>query len=506
MKALAILRVSTKGQRIDDQKEELISFMRGLGYDEIIPIEAVGASAIKMDQKYMELVQRVKDEILKDKDIKAACVWELSRLGRNEVILFEFKEFFIKHKIQFICKQPYMRLLEDDGSVNAGMELAFSLFATMSKQEMEEKKARFKRAKTAMASKGKYIGGPSIKYGYKVVDGFFVEDESEGQIVKMIFDMYSTGKHSTYTLARELEERGYHISFDKIGKILRCKAYTGEPLKGKIEVRYPQIISRDLFDKCQTIRKNNILVMKRGEKITLGAKLVRCPECGAVCTSNSRHYVCCRHFKKGPCSNGFGLRQSVVDNLLWRTAYELHMQYLMDADAGRMDEYREELKIVEEKIAAAKKKMEDFTQKKERIVESFLDLMIDRKTRDLRLKKLQDEVSVQSDNLSSLEDKKRAIMGLLETGEKDTLSVFEKSLEKMELEDKYEVVHRHIESLVGERVSFGVRDRRSKGPNAVRIKITSVQGQEYLYMYVPRLYEGTNLYVYNGREWVRDFI
>ena len=193
MKALAILRVSTTTQTIDEQKEELVSFLKEQGYDEIIPIEAVGASAIKMDDKYLELCDKVKSTILDDKEIKAAGVWELSRLGRNEIILFQFKEFFIQHGIQFICKQPYMKLLEEDGSVNAGMELAFSLFATMSRQEMQEKKARFKRAKKGMAQRGEYIGGHVVPYGYTVVGRELKINEDEAEVIRLAFELYSKG-------------------------------------------------------------------------------------------------------------------------------------------------------------------------------------------------------------------------------------------------------------------------------------------------------------------------
>ena len=161
MKAIAVLRVSTQSQQIDDQREELYEYIKSMGYDEIIPVEAIGASAVKLDAKYMEMAEKIKATIL-DGGIDAVCVWEISRLGRNEVILMDFKEFFIKNKVQFISKNPSLKLLNDDGSVNAGTELAFSLFATMAKQEAAENKARFKRAKSAMSSKGQYLGGHSI--------------------------------------------------------------------------------------------------------------------------------------------------------------------------------------------------------------------------------------------------------------------------------------------------------------------------------------------------------
>lgn len=505
MKAIAVLRVSTESQQIDDQREELYSFIKSQGYSEIIPIEAIGASAVKLDAKYMEMAQKVKDTILSDKDIDAVFVWELSRLGRNEVILMDFKEFFIKYHIQFICKNPYMKLLEEDGSVNAGMELAFSLFATMAKQEAQEKKARFKRAKSAMLKKGKYIGGNIRKYGYKVVDGYFVEDEEEGGIVRLIFNLYSTGEYSSYTLSKELKERGYDMDDRKIVGILSSVAYVGDEVS-ESGMHYPQIIARDIFDRCAEIRQSNRLSMKRGERLCLGAKLVKCPVCGATCTSNSKHYVCSRHAHHGPCTNGFALRQYVVDDLLWRVAYPLHMDYLMELTEGKKEEYRKSLKVVEEKIAEANRKMENYDAKKARILDTFMEGLIDRKNRDLRLLKVADEVRVQQGLISSLQAKREAILGMLEDHREDDFETFLTAYENMELESKYEIIHKHIESLVATQESFGRRDPRTTRPNAVRIKVKAITGETWTFMYVPKFYEGSNLYIQSGKKWIPDYV
>lgn len=505
MKALAILRVSTSSQQIDDQREELIEFVKSQGYDEIIPIEAVGASAIKMDDKYMELVKKVKEAILSDSSIKAACVWELSRLGRNDVILMEFKEFFISHHIQFICKNPYMKLLEEDGSVNAGMELAFSLFATMSKQEMLEKKSRFLRAKKSMAQKGLYLGGNVRPFGYKIDGRNFIEDEVEGKIVRLIFQLYSTGEYSTPSLSLELSQRGYSVDDRKVARILQSKAFTGEPT-GKLGVHYPPIISKELYETCEKIRKANKLNMKRGERLCLGAKLVRCYKCGAICTSNSRHFVCCRATHHHDCDNNYSIRQYVVDDLLWRVASASHIAYLQELNENKAEEYRKELDIVQEKISAGEEKMLGFERKKGRIVENYEDGLIDRKTRDERLSKVRDEVRVHQDYLNRLYEKSEGIMGLLSEDNPDSVEAFEAALDTLDAESKYSIIHKHIQSLTAKPISYGKRDPRTHRPNAVDIQITTILGSIKKFMYFPKYYQGFNLYVWNGRKWVGDSV
>ena len=503
MKALAILRVSTETQRIDEQKEELIAFLKGQGYDEIIPLEAVGASAIKVDDKYLELVDKVKNAIIGDKEIKAAGVWELSRLGRNEVILFQFKEFFISHNIQFICKQPYMKLLEEDGSVNAGMELAFSLYATMSKQEMAEKKARFKRTKKAMAIKGQYIGGHIIPYGYRVdKEGFYEENPEEANVVRLAFQLYSTGKYSTYTLSKELEERGIYLKDYKLCRMLRSKTYIGEAT-GEYQTRFPSIVSQELFEEVSKVRGNNRIDMKK-KGIALGAKLIKCYKCGAVCTSNTKHYVCCKHSHRGPCDNGFALRARVADELLWRVAQAQHLQYLTDLNQNKVEQYLQELGVVDEKINAGLEKLKIIQGKKDRIAENYEDGLISKKTRDLRLLKVQDEVRAHQEYLSSLQGKREAIAGLLEGGNPDSVEAFLAALDTMDSESKFDIIHKHIKSLTAEPISFGVRDPRTHKPNGVKIIVTTILDTTEEFVYVPKLYQGFNLYVRNRNRWVPD--
>ena len=287
--------------------------------------------------------------------------------------------------------------------------------------------------------------------------------------------------------------------------MLQTRAYIGDEVT-ESGLHYPQIISREVWDKCEEIRLGNKIDMKRGQKLTLCAKLVKCPVCGGTFTSNSKHYACSRHAHHGPCDNGFHLRQEVADDLAWRTAYGLHMDYLLELNENKKEEYRKEKEIVDEKIAEAKRKMDEFVQKKARIVDTFLEGLIDRKNRDLRLSKLQDEVRAHTEQESRLQAKSDALARMLEDGRKDTFESFMAALEKMDTETKFEVVRKHIEKIVPKQVSFGKRDPRTHLPNAVEITVTSVYGQEYRYMYIPKVYKGHNLYIWNGKEWVADMI
>jgi hypothetical protein len=389
------------------------------------------------------------------------------------------------------------------------MELAMGLLAILSKQEQAERKAKFRRAKKANAAKGKYIGGNTIPYGYGLDENlFFIEKPEESVVIKTAFELYSTGKYSTYTLSKELEERGYEVSDYTLCRMLRNKAYIGEDVGDKYPIHYPPIISKELFDAVEKVRNTNKLDMKKNAN-PLGAKLVRCYKCGAICTSNSRHYVCCRHMHHGQCDNGVVLRQCVVDNLLWRVAQVLNMEYLLNLNDEKADEYRKEIEILDQKIAAVQMKIDKIEDKRKRIVESYMEGYIDKETRDLRLSKTNSEGEDHMRAKALLQEKRSGIAGILKS-----------LLEDMDIEsaygtaatsdysdkEKYDIIHKHILKVTGHQVSFGKRDPRTHLPNGVEITITDVRSVEWKYMYIPKFYQKHNLYVWNGTRWVADMV
>lgn len=253
-KIIILVRISTTRQEIETQKKELIELAVSDKYnkEDIIVIEGVGASAIKLNDIYLEEMQQLYKTI-EENEIAAVYAWEISRIGRNEEILMKFKNFLIERKIQLVIKNPSLRLLNNDGSVNNGIELAFSLFATMSKQEMQIKQERFKRAKARNKAEGKYNGG-KIKLGYRLDSNkHFIEDTEKAQLVRDMFDWYINGL-SLNKIYDKLVDMGIYSSLKnfggkRVGYILRDEAYIGNQT-------YPQIVNKDIFNQAQDILSN----------------------------------------------------------------------------------------------------------------------------------------------------------------------------------------------------------------------------------------------------------
>ena len=508
-KILVFLRVSTEAQELDAQRDEMRDFVKSMGYTDVIYVEGKGASAIKINDEYISMYEEVKSHIER-KEISAVAVWHVNRLARDEEWFVKFKKLFIENKIQFIIKNPTLCLLNEDGSVNAGSELALSLFSTMSSQDMEEKKAKFKRAKAERARKGMYNGGSkALKFGYKVNENkYFVEDEEDGAIVKLIFQLYSTGEYSTYSLANELNSRGYTHNgkpFDGtfVGSIIKSQQYTGAPDKKWNDRVYPPIISEEIFNQCREIADKNKIMLRQGKKMVLCSKLIKCAECGHFFVSGAKHFRCNGTDKK-VCTNSITLKESVVDLVAWRIAFKEHMDYLIEVSENNAQAYNERLEVIAQKIKTINSIIAESDSKKKRIVDSFIEGYIDKKERDLRLSKLQDDIVVYQKDLSGLNEERSAILGLLENVNKekdewlyyDTLDTMASSIKTDE--DRYKIIHQHILKIIPYRYQHGEKSPKAKKENGILLEIHTVKGDVHKVIYLAKEQKGNNLLTYHN--------
>ena len=244
MKNILLIRTSTVKQEVESQKDELLKYVKSRNNQEIVIVGGAGASAIKLDDYYVSNINKVY-EIMETGD--TVWAWSVDRIGRNEEVLMQFKNRLIKAGVNLCIKEPCLELFDSDGKVNSGIELAFSLFATMSKQEMERKKAQFKRAKKRNREEGKFNGG-KVMFGYTVdKDGYFVVEKETASVVEEIFKRYANEPVSCHYLAKDyhtlLNQKNMRFTEIRINRMLKNEAYKG--------VGYPRIVSDELFDIVQ---------------------------------------------------------------------------------------------------------------------------------------------------------------------------------------------------------------------------------------------------------------
>lgn len=500
MKALVMIRVSTEAQELVDQHREMEVFCKEEGYDELVFVEDKGASAIKLNDQYRMMIDQVKEEIGKDSSIRCFAVWELSRAFRNEGVYYEIKEYLLEHNVQFICKNPYLKLLNPDGTLNTGMEVAMSLLATLAKQEMELKKERFKRAKTSMKKQGKFIGGIP-KYGYKVgPDGYMVIDEEKAEVIRKVFEMYSTGKWSERTLSEELRERGYDVSYQSIQNTLSSEIYVNGP--------YPQLISQELWDKCRSVKDRNVLGIPKGRRYCFGSGIFKCGLCGRNMVAEGSQYRCWHHNKLSYppfCENNITIRVENLDGLLWFVAVQEETKYRMKMDASKKDEYEEKIKVLREKMVSIEKRSSSIEDKKSRIVELYVDGVISKEEKEKRLSGTSEESKRYKDTILSYKEQEGALLQLLEGLSEDSVNldrlknIYEGVIGENDLKVMNDIVKKHIRKVVSLPEWFGRdRDNRAIRQNAQLIVVETVYSGVRKYIYVARKYKGHKFFVYKS--------
>jgi len=447
---LGIIRTSTIYQEIQSQKDELENFIKHDTNEDYLIIGKQGASAIKLDDAYKENLEKVY-ELINTGNVTCIYAFALDRIGRNEEVMMKFKNTLIKKKIQLKIMNPTLYLLDSNGSVNSGMEIAFSLFITMAKQEMETKKARFIRGKSRNGREGKYIGG-FIPYGYYIDDdGYYRINEKEAEIVRWVYTTYAEGKMSINAMSKELKERGYiKFTYRRLLGILASSCYRGEHPR----VNYPAIIDKELYLKTRKVAETNNLSQGKSTKNWYFAnKLIVCPECGNHFSGMKKVYRCTsliRNTNK-ECHNTICISTIKLDSLLLKIAL-IREAYTIKNDNSNLEEER---KVLVQKIKAHEgilaKKVE---KKKNNIIDLYADAAISKEEYKERLAKVTIENKELINKLNKLKNDLRNLDNRLEGGD-----IYETQFKKwiangIEEDAKalYDLVHRNISKVEIEKV------------------------------------------------------
>lgn len=411
---LGILRVSTEEQEIESQKLELGTFIKSKGYeeDEIEWLEAKGASARSLNNKYLVFLEDIKRIIKTTPSITAVAMWALNRLGRVESKLMEMKEFFVNNKIQVYSMTPSLTLFDEKGEVSIGMSIAFSVYAAMVKVETDEMFRKFERGRNRNVKEGKYIGG-YICFGYKVENKHIVIDQEEAKIVKMVFSMYAERKISARKIADELDKQGYtvrnrtdktkksRITFNTVSKMLMNEAYIGSKKSEKFELTYPPIISLDLWEKCRKVAdKNNKVADKSYKNFNLGNNIIKCPHCGYGYLLSNHVYHCYKHRARyrfqEDCTESVPIRDTVIDPIIMSCAVDFANLYAQERQIESINQYKVTMEELRKKIQHSEEMIEtEFEAKKKKLNEMYLDDKIGKTYYDTKMDEIEAMVKIE---------------------------------------------------------------------------------------------------------------
>lgn len=514
-KILCVIRVSTEAQEMESQHNDMANWLAGMGYksEEIEWLESAGASARSLNAKYLQLLEDIK-RITTTTNIKAVAIWHINRLGRVESKLMEMKEFFVKNKVQLYIKESNVQLLNDNGNLTTGGSLVFSLFAAMVAEDTKEMMSKFARGKAERRKQNMWEGA-ELPLGYTLTeDKHIIVDEEAANVVREVFNLYASGDWSTTRLATELNERGItdpegrKFTQSRVATILSKREYTGE--KGKQVRTLPAIITTELFNNCEQLRKGAKVVRKHNyASAYLCNKLIKC-SCGYNYTASNTIYRCFKEHdetvNKVPQNErlhhtGVTLSINMMDGLVWRLAADMEVGKMLENDRLKVNDFKAELATAQSKLEVTKDKLQKFNAKREQVTDMVIDGMLSKDKAKEKLAKIDaDEITTKADVEAVKADIKRlsAIISTLEHPTID-MKLFERLNENLpeNIEKKRAIVRTHIDHIEVsdwqtittahiQAADIFTQRVQNKEKRYTLITIYDVYGFSYQYRYFPR--------------------
>ena len=318
MKAIILARVSDKNKQDSNEAQ--------LGRIADVPqrFEAslwktyeIEESSTKGDRKKF---QEVVKDIETSKEIVLLVVDTIDRLQRSfreSVVLDDFRK---EGKLQIHFFRENLTLTKNSNSSDL---LRWDMGVMFARSYVLQLSDNVKRKQDQMLKNGEFPGRPPIGYksiyeykdnGEKVRVGI-IPDPEKAPFVRKIFELYATGNYSTITVRTAITKEGLTSGVGKaiapsmIDFILNNTFYYGVMVaKGQSwPHKYEPLISKDLFDKCEQVRKGwGKKPFKYAAKPSIFRGLVRCIKCGCAMspeTAKGKYgYYSCTNAKKDICS------------------------------------------------------------------------------------------------------------------------------------------------------------------------------------------------------------
>ncbi|MBK8575376.1 MAG: recombinase family protein [Elusimicrobia bacterium] len=216
--------------------------------------------------------------------IGMVVTYKIDRLTRSPRDFYQLIEFFEERGAGFISVTERFDTSTPSGRLLRNIMLTFAQF----ERELISERTRDKVQQKAQ--RGMYFGG-TPPFGYKAEGGKLVLDPPRDEAVRTIYNTYAeTGSvRSVLSLLRTqgvTSQKGKPIAEPTVWHILQKRIYTGVmPFNGKhFPGQHPAIISEELFNHVQGIRRGGFRGSTHAVPSLPLAKIIRCQECGNVMT------------------------------------------------------------------------------------------------------------------------------------------------------------------------------------------------------------------------------
>lgn len=443
MKAILLIRVSTEQQDLVQQREKVVDAAKRDGFDEYIIIEDK-ESAVKLSEEERNGLNKLKDYIQNDSSITAVYAYEISRISRQAKIVYSIRDFLIAHKIQLIILNPYFKMLKDNGELSETSNIFFGIFASMAENEGFIRKARVKRGKDKKKALGLHYTG-RVPFGYKTnKEKQYIIDEDTAPLVKRIYEMYTVEDISLRNIVKEMQSQGYfnnltfHGCCRNIYEILHREYYTGT-VNG-----YPQIISKEIFDEAQAIRKRNTIDTPRTESKALLKGMIFNKHNGHMLSGNTSlgtYYS----------SNGGGVsvRMTIIEPIVWEYTVKIHKEFYSKDYEEAIKESTRMIQLTMRKLSASSEKIREYERQIERLEERIVLGKINASQADRLEEQINNQLNDEKNNYirinADMDRYNRQASNILNESNKQY------DYELFDLDDKVQLIKKVIKKIIVER-------------------------------------------------------
>lgn len=284
MKVAIYIRVSTEeqvaeGYSISAQKQRLKAYCIAQDWDVVGFYVDEGISAKDMNRPQLQLML----EEVKQNKIDCVLVYRLDRLTRSVLDLYQILQTLDKHNCSF------KSATEVYDTTTAIGRLFITIVAGLAQWERENTGERIKMGLLEKVRQGKYAQNQRpFGYNLDLKTGLLTINQEEAKIVRLIVDMYLSGKGANL-ICKYLNERAIHTRDgnkwnDKpLMQMLKNPLYKGTIRWGGIEAEdsVPPILTNEEFDMIQrTIENRRTLSPKRVSSDYIFSGKLKCNLCG----------------------------------------------------------------------------------------------------------------------------------------------------------------------------------------------------------------------------------
>lgn len=262
---------------------------------------------------FQEMMNKIESRV---DNVSFVLVFKLSRFWRNAADVLNSLQLMQDNGVNLICVKDNI-----DSSKNS-RKLMISVLSVVAEIERENILVQTMEGQKQKARQGEWNGG-FAPFGYQLIDKKLIVDEKEAEIVRLIFDKFTTTTMGINAIASYLNQHGYRkakrqnnkletfaASFIKgvldnpvyVGKIAygRRKSEKKAGTRGEYhtvkqedymlsEGVHDSIISSDIWEAAQRKRKQNGTANPKTHSLEhehILSSILRCPVCGSPMYGN----------------------------------------------------------------------------------------------------------------------------------------------------------------------------------------------------------------------------